>query len=61
MKLVSANGANGAAATDADKIKVASDGIRAGNKAVKNVAAGEISAASTDAINGSQLYAVAKG
>ncbi len=61
VKLVSANGANGAAATDADKIKVASDGIRAGNKAVKNVAAGEISAASTDAINGSQLYAVAKG
>ncbi|WP_404810725.1 Hia/Hsf adhesin N-terminal domain-containing protein [Haemophilus influenzae] len=56
-----ANGANGAAATDADKIKVASDGIRAGNKAVKNVAAGEISATSTDAINGSQLYAVAKG
>lgn len=56
-----ASGANGAAATDADKIKVASDGIRAGNKAVKNVAAGEISATSTDAINGSQLYAVAKG
>lgn len=53
--------ANGAAATDADKIKVASDGISAGNKAVKNVAAGEISATSTDAINGSQLYAVAKG
>lgn len=35
-----ANGANGAAATDADKIKVASDGISAGNKAVKNVVSG---------------------
>lgn len=61
LTITPANGANGAAATDADKIKVASDGIRAGNKAVKNVAAGEISATSTDAINGSQLYAVAKG
>ncbi len=35
-----ATGANGAAATDADKIKVASDGISAGNKAVKNVVSG---------------------
>lgn len=61
LTITPANGANGAAATDADKIKVASDGISAGNKAVKNVAAGEISATSTDAINGSQLYAVAKG
>ncbi|MEX4525864.1 YadA family autotransporter adhesin [Haemophilus influenzae] len=61
LTITPANGANGAAATDADKIKVASDGISAGNKAVKNVADGEISATSTDAINGSQLYAVAKG
>ncbi|HHF6588415.1 TPA: YadA family autotransporter adhesin [Haemophilus influenzae] len=61
LTITLANGANGAAATDADKIKVASDGISTGNKAVKNVAAGEISATSTDAINGSQLYAVAKG
>lgn len=61
VTITRASGANGAAATDADKIKVASDGISAGNKAVKNVAAGEISATSTDAINGSQLYAVAKG
>lgn len=61
VTITPANGANGAAATDADKIKVVSDGISAGNKAVKNVAAGEISATSTDAINGSQLYAVAKG
>lgn len=61
LTITPAKGANGAAATDADKIKVASDGISAGNKAVKNVAAGEISATSTDAINGSQLYAVAKG
>ncbi|WP_308027601.1 Hia/Hsf adhesin N-terminal domain-containing protein [Neisseria bergeri] len=35
-----ATGANGAAATDADKIKVTSDGISAGNKAVKNVVSG---------------------
>ncbi|EDJ90065.1 TPA: YadA family autotransporter adhesin [Haemophilus influenzae] len=61
LTITPASGANGAAATDADKIKVASDGISTGNKAVKNVAAGEISATSTDAINGSQLYAVAKG
>lgn len=61
VTITPASGANGAAATDADKIKVASDGISTGNKAVKNVAAGEISATSTDAINGSQLYAVAKG
>lgn len=61
LTITLANGANGATVTDADKIKVASDGISAGNKAVKNVAAGEISATSTDAINGSQLYAVAKG
>lgn len=61
LTITLANGANGATATDADKIKVASDGISAGNKAVKNVAAGEISATSTDAINGNQLYAVAKG
>ncbi|HHF3506692.1 TPA: YadA family autotransporter adhesin [Haemophilus influenzae] len=47
--------------TGTNTVSVTKDGIKAGNKAVKNVAAGEISAASTDAINGSQLYAVAKG
>lgn len=47
--------------TGTNTVNVTKDGIKAGNKAVKNVAAGEISAASTDAINGSQLYAVAKG
>ncbi|WP_304671189.1 Hia/Hsf adhesin N-terminal domain-containing protein [Neisseria bergeri] len=40
LTITPANGANGAAATDADKIKVASDGISAGNKAVKNVVSG---------------------
>lgn len=40
LTITPANGENGAAATDADKIKVASDGIRAGNKAVKNVVSG---------------------
>ena len=32
------------------------DGINAGGKKVTNVAAGDVSAASTDAVNGSQLY-----
>ncbi|MCK9057917.1 Hia/Hsf adhesin N-terminal domain-containing protein [Haemophilus influenzae] len=40
LTITPANDANGAAATDADKIKVASDGISAGNKAVKNVVSG---------------------
>lgn len=40
LTITPANGANGAAATDTDKIKVASDGISAGNKAVKNVVSG---------------------
>lgn len=40
LTITPTNGANGAAATDADKIKVASDGISAGNKAVKNVVSG---------------------
>ncbi|WP_118846573.1 Hia/Hsf adhesin N-terminal domain-containing protein [Neisseria lactamica] len=40
LTITPATGANGAAATDADKIKVASDGISAGNKAVKNVVSG---------------------
>ncbi|OOF89170.1 hypothetical protein BKG94_00825 [Rodentibacter ratti] len=34
------------------------DGINAGNKKITNVAPGEVSATSTDAVNGSQLYAV---
>ncbi|HFC6370620.1 TPA: Hia/Hsf adhesin N-terminal domain-containing protein [Neisseria lactamica] len=40
LTITPATGANGAAATDSDKIKVASDGISAGNKAVKNVVSG---------------------
>ncbi len=35
-----ATGANGGNATDADKVKIGSDGISAGNKAVKNVVSG---------------------
>ncbi|MCR1836838.1 YadA-like family protein [Pasteurella caecimuris] len=34
------------------------DGIDAGNKKITHVAPGEVSATSTDAVNGSQLYAV---
>ena len=37
---------------------VTKDGIDAGSKKITHVAAGEISAASTDAVNGSQLHAV---
>ena len=40
-----------------DGPSVTKDGINAGNKKVTNVAAGEISATSKDAVNGSQLYA----
>ena len=39
-------------------VKITTDGIDAGGNKVTNVAAGEISATSTDAVNGSQLYAV---
>ena len=45
----------GAATTDKDGATVY------GERQIKNVAAGEISSTSTDAINGSQLYAVASG
>ena len=41
-----------------DKTYITSNGINANNQKVTNVAAGEISATSTDAVNGSQLYAV---
>ncbi|WP_273384552.1 YadA family autotransporter adhesin, partial [Actinobacillus porcinus] len=40
---------------------VVSVGAAGNERRVQNVAAGEISATSTDAINGSQLYSVAKG
>ena len=36
-------------------------GIDAGGTVITNVAAGQLSATSTDAVNGSQLFAVAKG
>ncbi|WP_424765347.1 YadA-like family protein [Necropsobacter rosorum] len=37
-------------------VKVTADGINAGDKKITNVAAGEVSASSTDAVNGSQLH-----
>nr|WP_322349648.1 Hia/Hsf adhesin N-terminal domain-containing protein [Neisseria meningitidis] len=40
LTITPANGANGGNATDADKVKIGSDGISAGNKAVKNVVSG---------------------
>ena len=55
-----ANGANGAAATDADKIKVASDGISAGNKAVKNVVSGLKKFGDTNTIVGKDLDNITK-
>ena len=42
-----------------DPNKLVSVGFRAGERQIKNVGSGEISATSTDAVNGSQLYAVA--
>ena len=39
-------------------VKVNSSGISAGNQKITNVAPGEVSATSTDAVNGSQLYGV---
>ncbi|OOS00863.1 hypothetical protein B0187_00800 [Haemophilus paracuniculus] len=43
----------------AGNVSLSVDGINAGNKKVSNVAAGDISPDSTEAVNGSQLYAVA--
>lgn len=40
LTITPATGANGGNATDADKVKIGSDGISAGNKAVKNVVSG---------------------
>lgn len=39
-----------------DKTYIDANGINANNQKVTNVAAGDVSAASTDAVNGSQLY-----
>ncbi|MFB6349997.1 YadA-like family protein [Moraxella sp. ZJ142] len=39
-------------------VTINKDGIKAGDKKITNVAAGEINADSTDAVNGSQLYAL---
>ncbi len=39
-------------------VSISKDGINAGNQTITNVAAGEVSANSTDAVNGSQLYAM---
>ncbi|CBN87481.1 Hia/Hsf adhesin N-terminal domain-containing protein [Neisseria lactamica] len=55
-----ATGANGAAATDTDKIKVASDGISAGNKAVKNVVSGLKKFGDTNTIVGKDLDNITK-
>lgn len=40
---------------------ITQSGIRAGGQKITNVAAGEVSATSTDAVNGSQLYQVQQG
>ncbi|MCH4167413.1 MAG: S-layer homology domain-containing protein, partial [Megasphaera sp.] len=41
-----------------DTVTINKDGIDAGNKKITNVANGQISSGSSDAVNGSQLYAV---
>ena len=45
--------------TDASRSRVVSVGSAGAERQIQNVAAGEISSTSTDAVNGSQLYAVA--
>ena len=60
LTITPATGANGAAATDADKIKVASDGISAGNKAVKNVVSGLKKFGDTNTIVGKDLDNITK-
>ena len=37
-------------------VSISNNGVNAGNKKVSNVEAGDISATSTDAVNGGQLY-----
>ena len=51
---------NGAPTVSGTGMQV-SVGVAGAERQIKNVAAGEVSANSTDAINGSQLYAVAEG
>ena len=41
-----------------NNVVIDSDGINAGNQKITNVAAGDVSSSSTDAVNGSQLYSV---
>jgi spore germination cell wall hydrolase CwlJ-like protein len=41
-----------------DKVSISSDGIDAGGTKVTNIAEGDVTATSTDAVNGSQLYSV---
>lgn len=60
LTITPATGANGAATTDADKIKVASDGISAGNKAVKNVVSGLKKFGDTNTIVGKDLDNITK-
>ncbi len=60
LTITPATGANGAAATDADKIKVTSDGISAGNKAVKNVVSGLKKFGDTNTIVGKDLDNITK-
>jgi len=37
-------------------VKIDNSGINAGNKKITNVAAGDVSSTSTDAVNGAQLW-----
>ncbi|WP_304672867.1 Hia/Hsf adhesin N-terminal domain-containing protein [Neisseria blantyrii] len=55
-----ATGANGGNATDADKVKIGSDGISAGNKAVKNVVSGLKKFGDTNTIVGKDLDNITK-
>ena len=58
IKLDGGNGSIEADSVKVGNVEITSHGIDAGSQKITNVAAGEISATSTDAINGSQLHNV---
>ncbi|WP_118817719.1 Hia/Hsf adhesin N-terminal domain-containing protein [Neisseria lactamica] len=60
LTITPATGANGGNATDADKVKIGSDGISAGNKAVKNVVSGLKKFGDTNTIVGKDLDNITK-
>ncbi len=58
IKLDGSNGSIEADSVKVGNVEITAEGIDAGGEKITNVAAGEISATSTDAVNGSQLHNV---